>query len=151
MATSLVKWMIAALIFSFAQNNGVYSSNNHPFYVSVTEINHNAKDKTLEISCKIFTNDFETTLEKAFKTKVDLRSIKDKNENDKKINDYIISHLKINVDGKPVQVQFVGSEIKEEGTWSYFQINNIPAVKRIDIRNSILYESFESEINIMHV
>src|SRR5579862_8920555 len=108
MATSLVKWMIIPIFISLFQSRGIERPANHPFYVSVTEINHNAKDKTLEISCKIFTNDFETTLEKAFKTKVDLRSIKDKNENDKKINDYIISHLKINVDGKPVQVQFVG-------------------------------------------
>ncbi len=36
----------------------------HPFYVSVTEISHNAKDKTLEISCKLFSSDFETVLEK---------------------------------------------------------------------------------------
>ena len=36
----------------------------HPFYVSVTEINHNAADKTLEISCKMFTEDLEEILEK---------------------------------------------------------------------------------------
>ncbi|MEI8059397.1 MAG: DUF6702 family protein, partial [Ferruginibacter sp.] len=34
---------------------------NHPLFVSVTEIEHNAKDKTLEISCKIFTDDFENS------------------------------------------------------------------------------------------
>src|SRR6476661_2375693 len=34
----------------------------HPFHVSTTEINHNATDKTLEISCRIFTDDFESCL-----------------------------------------------------------------------------------------
>ncbi|SRR5579871_193230 len=151
MATSLVKWMIAALIFSFAQNNGVYSSNNHPFYVSVTEINHNAKDKTLEISCKMFTNDFEKALEKVFHTKADLTEPKDKNASDKMIFEYIQKHLQIKVDGKLQPLQFVGSENQAEATWSYFQVNNVPAVKRIDVMNNILYETFESEINIMHV
>ena len=37
----------------------------HPFYVSVTEINQNAAEKSLEISCKFFADDFEQTLEKA--------------------------------------------------------------------------------------
>ena len=37
-------------------------SAHHPIFVSVTQIDHNATDKTLEISCKIFTDDFEQTL-----------------------------------------------------------------------------------------
>lgn len=151
MAASLVKWMIIAWIFSFQPNNSYSLPEKHPFYVSVTEINHNAKDKTLEISCKIFTNDFESTLEKAFNTKVDLNNVKDKNAADKLISNYIIKHLQIKVDGKLQQLQFVGSENKEEGTWSYFQVNNVATLKRIDVMNNILYESFASEINIMHV
>ena len=31
----------------------------HPFYISVTEINQNPKEKTLEISCKLFAEDFD--------------------------------------------------------------------------------------------
>ena len=44
----------------------------HPFHMSVVEINHNVQDKTLEISCKIFTDDFEKVLAKTYNTKVDL-------------------------------------------------------------------------------
>ena len=151
MAASLVKWMIIAWMFNLQQNNLYSVKEKHPFYVSVTEINHNAKDKTLEISCKIFTNDFESALEKAFNTKVDLNNPKDKNAADKLISNYIIKHLQIMVDGKLQQLQFVGSENKEEGTWNYFQVNNVPSVKKIEVMNNILYESFASEISIMHV
>jgi hypothetical protein len=63
---------------------------------------------------------------------------------------YTIKHLQIKIDGKPVVLQFVGSEVKEEGDWSYFQVNNVPAVKRLDVSTSMLYESFETEINIIH-
>ncbi|MFM2339019.1 MAG: hypothetical protein RL115_2212, partial [Bacteroidota bacterium] len=44
----------------------------HPFHVSVIEVNHSSTDKSLEISCKIFTDDFERALIKNYKTKVDL-------------------------------------------------------------------------------
>ena len=50
----------------------------HPFYVSVTEINQNLKEKTLEISCKLFAEDFETTLNKDYKTTVDFTGVKSK-------------------------------------------------------------------------
>ena len=122
----------------------------HPLYVSVTEFNHNAKDKTIEISCKIFTNDFEAALEKTYHTKVDLSAPLDKKAADKMVGDYIIKHLQINVDGKPVTIEFVGSEKETDATWSYFQVNNIPSVKKLEVNNSLLYETFDGQINTMH-
>jgi hypothetical protein len=123
----------------------------HPLYISVTEINHNPKDKILEVSCKIFTNDFEAVLEKMAGAKVDLSSAKDKAASDKLIAGYVERHLRLKVDGKPVQLHFVGSENEEDGTWSYFQANDVATVKRIDATDELLYDGFNQEINIMHV
>ncbi len=123
----------------------------HPLYISVTEINHNSKDKILEVSCKVFTNDFEAVLEKMAGVKVDLSSAKDKAASDKLIAGYVERHLRLKVDGKPVQLHFVGSENEEDGTWSYFQVNDVPTVKRIDATDELLYDGFNQEINIMHV
>jgi hypothetical protein len=123
----------------------------HPFYVSVTEIQHNAKEKTLEISCKMFTNDLEATLEKSLHVKVDLAETGDKKAADKLIAAYVEKHLHLKVDGRPVALEFAGSERQAEAVWSYFQVKDIPAVKRIDISNSLLYDGFEQEINLMHV
>ena len=36
----------------------------HPFFVGVTEVQHNAKDKTLEVSVKLFAEDLEKTLDR---------------------------------------------------------------------------------------
>ncbi len=71
MASSLFKWLGGTILGLL-----LLSASPHPLYISVTEINHNAKDKILEVSCKIFTNDFETVLEKIAKTKVDLSPAK---------------------------------------------------------------------------
>ena len=63
MAALLYKWLF--LVFMTATGyTGQEKSGSpvHPFFVSVTEINHNAGDKNLEISCKIFTDDFEAAL-----------------------------------------------------------------------------------------
>lgn len=145
----ILKWFagpILCVITAFAP-----AAPAHPLYITVTEINHNPKDKILEISCKMFTNDFEAALEKMSGAKVDLSSRKDTATSDKWIVAYIERHLHLKVDGKPGQLHFVGAENEEDGTWSYFQVNDVPSVKKIDVTNDLLYDSFNTEINIMHV
>jgi hypothetical protein len=124
--------------------------NFHPYYISVVEINHNATDKTLEITCKIFTNDFETTLEKNYKAKVDLSNPKDKANTDKWITDYIKKHLSIKVDGKDVNLTYLGFEKDEEAVFSYFQVDNVANVKRVNVSNSLLHDFSDQQINIIH-
>jgi hypothetical protein len=124
----------------------------HPLFVSVTEMNYNAADKDLEISCKIFTDDFEKTLSNVYHTKVDLSAPSNKKENDKLVNDYVKTHLQLKLDNKPVTLTFVGFEKENDAIWSYFEVDNTPtAPKKIDVVNTILYESYDKQMNLMHV
>ena len=140
----LFKWLTTAWLC-------VFSAHTHPLYITVTEIKHNTKDRILEVSCKIFTNDFEAVLEKMSGSRVDLSAAATRAASDKLIDTYVGKHLRLKVDGKPVVLHFVGSEQENDGTWSYFQVNDVPAVKRIDAVDELLYDSFTQQINIMHV
>ena len=108
-------------------------------------------DKNIEISCRIFTDDLETTLTKVYQAKVDLFKPVNKAAIDKLIADYIKKHLIIKLDGKPAQLEYVGHEREEESVWSYFQVPNSAAPTKIEISNNILYDAFDQQINIMHV
>ncbi|MEP6711516.1 MAG: DUF6702 family protein, partial [Ferruginibacter sp.] len=119
--------------------------------VSVTEIEHNAKDKTLEVSCKIFTDDFEKTLRKTYNTHVDLLLAKDKPAMEKLVNDYLKKHLKIVVNGKPVALKYLGYEQIEEGIYSYYQVDNVTSVKKITVTDNILYEYKDEQISLLHI
>ena len=145
MVRSLYKWFSIGVICVFCGFRPV-----HPLYISVTEINHNAKDKILEVSCKVFTNDFEAVLEKMSGSKVDL-SAGEKTATNKLIDAYVQKHLRLKVDGRPVALHFVGSEKENDGTWSYFQVNEVSSVKKIEAVDELLYDSFNQQINIMHV
>ena len=147
MVATLYKWFSLALLGVFLTG----AARPHPLYISVTELKHNPKDKILEVSCKMFTNDLETALEKMAKVHVDLAAAKDKAASDKLIEEYVERHLRLKLDGKPVLLHFVGSEKENDGTWSYFQVNDVPAVKRIDVVNDLLYDSFNQQIGIVHV
>jgi hypothetical protein len=123
----------------------------HPIYVSVTEIQHNAKDKTLEISCKIFTSDFEAILKSKTKSKVNLLQPADKTLMESLVNQYIQQHLKIKVDGNLKPMEFLGYEQNEDAIQSFFEINDVAALKKIDVQDDILYEYKSEQISIIHV
>jgi hypothetical protein len=146
MVSFLFKWLVVGGLVLNLQSN-----NPHPIYVSVTEIEHNAKDKTLEISCKIFTDDLEKTLRQTYKGTVDLLHPKDKVAMDNLVNDYLQKHLLVKVEDKTVTLQFLGYEQQEEGIVSFYQVNNIPAVKKLDITDNILFEYKKEQISIIHV
>ena len=123
----------------------------HPFYVSVTQIEENTKENLMEVSCRIFTDDFEKTLRMHYTNHIDLLSPTDKVQMNKLINDYVSKHLSIAIDGKLHPLQFVGYEKNEEAVECYFQINNISVKKNISVFNNLLFEYKPEQINIVHV
>ena len=143
----LFKWLLMPFVwFSSGQNDYM-----HPVYTSVTEIEHNAKTNTLEVSCKIFTDDFEKTLRKVYKTKIDLENEKMKPAMDSLVNDYVKKHLSISTNGKQVRLQFLGFERIEEGIYSYYEAENVSPFKRMVIKNNLLFEYKKEQMNFIHV
>jgi hypothetical protein len=153
MAGNLFKWLSVVVLCLDTANagKGMETAKPHPLYISVTEISQNPKDKILEISCKVFTNDFEAVLEKMSGSRVDLSAPSDKASANRLIEQYVVKHLQLKVDGKPVTLHFVGSENENDGTWSYFQVNDVATVRRIDVVDALLYDGFAQQINILHV
>lgn len=142
----LFKWLFVSLMWLPHLGNM-----HHPIFVSVTEIEHNAKDKTLEVSCKIFTDDFEKTLRAEYKTHVDLLDEKVKSAMDKLVNDYVQRHLKITVDGKIISLKYLGFEKIEEGIYSYYQADNISIPKKIEVTDNVLLEYNVQQMNLVHI
>ncbi len=123
----------------------------HPFHVSVTEIEHSSQDKSLQISCKLFTDDFETILAKNYKTKVDLVNPANRAAMDSLIKKYLLSHLSVKADGKTVHFSYLGYEHEKEAVYGYVEAENIAAVKKIEISSTVLYDMFDDQVNIFHV
>ena len=160
MVTLLYKWcMIPVLSLSLFLNSAYdykmsapANVNIHPVHISTLEIEHNAADKNLEITCKIFWDDFETALTKKNNNKrVDLTNEKNLELNNKLISAYINNHLSLSIDGKQLSLSFVGFEKEDVVIYSYLEVNNISSVKKISITNNIMHDMFEDQTEIIHV
>jgi hypothetical protein len=123
----------------------------HPFFVSLTEVQHNEKAKRLEVSCKVFSNDLEATLEKNYHANIDILKPGDRARIEPLIRDYLQKHFQVLVDGKPVSFQFLGYEIEEDATWCYLEAGKINQVKRLEVKNDVLFAEHPTQTNLLHV
>lgn len=123
----------------------------HPFFMSVIDINHNAKEATLEISVRVFSDDLEKTLQQFSKQKIDIVNPAQKELIEKQLQAYVSQRLKLNVNGKPVNFRILGYEQQMESTWCYFEVENQPLVNTVDVNCSLLYDYESNQVNIVHM
>lgn len=128
----------------------------HKYYVSICEIDHNPKQKKLEISLKLFFDDIAYTLEKQYNIKLDqshnTTQLHDENI-DQYLFDYINENLEINVNGKTLKLEWVGKELEQRGEilWCYIEAPKVANPNRIAIHNTLLFDFFPEQVNLVHI
>jgi hypothetical protein len=149
MASSIYKWCLLP-VMTLLIAAGEPAAPPHPLHLSVVEINHNAREKTLEISCKIFTDDFERILSKNYKTNADLYNA-DRKAMDKLVKDYLQTHLIIKADDRPLTLSYLGYEKEDEVTYGYIQVENVAGVKKVEVTDKLMLDMFDDQISLIHV
>lgn len=123
----------------------------HPFHVSVTEVNHNQQEATLEMQCKIFTDDFEAAIAKQYNQKVDLIDKSVHESMDSLVRRYVLSHVQVKINGKLMAPTYLGFEQEKEAVYVYVEYPKTPAViQEVEYFNNLLYDYYTDQINILH-
>lgn len=121
----------------------------HPSYVAVVEAEYLPKEKLMGISCKIFSDDLESTLKTFSGKEVDILKGEKKKNNDL-LKRYFASHLSIVIDSHAYQPAYLGFENDNEATWVYLELKNINSPAHIDIITDLLYDFNKSQTNIVY-
>ncbi|MGJ7033921.1 DUF6702 family protein [Niabella hirudinis] len=123
----------------------------HPFHVSATEIEYSSKTRRLEISTRIFTDDFESVLARSYKTRVDFSDKSQKASLNELVTKYITTHLSIRSSGRALPLNFFGWEVDHEAVYVYTTADAAAFnAGNITVENTILYELFRDQVNIVH-
>lgn len=125
------------------------SVNAHKFYVSVTEVEYVKEKQSVQIISRIFIDDLENTLRKRYDKRL---MFSPKNETEE-VNVYLQRYLKdkinITINGTPVNFKFIGKEYDNDILFCYLEVTGIKNIKTFDITNSLLFDSFEDQQNIV--
>jgi hypothetical protein len=126
----------------------------HRYYFSLSEIKVNTEKKTLELSCKLFTDDVENALLKLNHSKVDLGSSSEKKAVQQQVSTYLHERLKIVINGLPCPLELIGFETENDIAWFYLEAKvNVgrKAAVKMKVTNSLLYDFLPDQSNIIHV
>lgn len=127
-----------------------FSGLRHPFYLGVEEVKYNQKTQSLEISIRLFTDDFEKCLSSHFNKPVNLFIHDASPQLDSMVAKYLARHFQILHQSAPLPMHFIGYEKSEEATWSYFE-SPLPVLPQsLIIHNRLLYDCIREQSNIMH-
>jgi len=123
----------------------------HKFYVSVTQIEYNQEQKSLQIISRIFIDDIEEVLRKRYDETIELVSEKEEAKIDQYLSTYLNQKLGITVNGEKMFFKFIGKEYDNDLVLCYLEVENVPALKTITVSNQALMDFFDEQQNIIHV
>ena len=116
----------------------------HTFYTTLTRLDYNAKEKTLEITVEVFTHDVDQIL------KVSEKKAEKSATEDEKIFAYLKKNFIVrDAAENALSLEWIGTESKVDTTYFYVRISNVESFENFSLQNTIFFESYPEQKNLV--
>ncbi len=124
----------------------------HPVHVSVTEVEYSEKNKSLQITFRIFIDDLELSIQKKLNQEsLDLLEPKNGMTTNQLVSAYLNEHFKIKLDGKQAKIKYLTHEIEDLAIICYLEIENVRKIKSLEVTNTVIQEIHADQSNLVHI
>ena len=123
----------------------------HPVHIAITQVDYNSTTGSLEVTHKIYIDDFESALELHTDKDFKLGTEREMENSDKYVQEYIEKQFKLTVNGKEIAPVYVGRENDLDAIWIYQEVKNVGELKDIKLHNALLLDLYDDQKNILHV
>lgn len=124
----------------------------HPIHLSITEIDHNEKSKSLQVTTRIFIDDLELSIRhKINDEELDLLEPGKGRTTDELVKAYLAEMVKLKVDKKAVKFNYLGHEIEGPAMICYVEIENVKKFSAIEITNKVILDTHDDQSNLVNV
>lgn len=124
----------------------------HPIHVSVTEIEYDEADGSLEIMMRVFIDDLELSLRNSLNQPgLDILNPPKGVKLDDLVRDYLTKHFKISLDKKIQKISYLGHEREGEALIFYIEGKDVQKWRTIGIHNDIIMATYDDQSNLVHV
>ena len=124
----------------------------HKHYVSVTNVKYSKKDAAIQITSRIFIDDFERLLQERYALKANLATDDELSVAQEYIEKYIVEKFEVKLDAQTVSYNFIGKKYDGDIMVCYLEVPKVilSEVSSIQIKNSMLTDIFDEQQNIVH-
>ncbi len=123
----------------------------HKFYLSVTDIEHSEKNKSLQIITKVFIDDMEDALNERYDITANLSSKNESKAADLYLEKYLKKKIQLTINGEERSFVFLGKEFEEDLMLCYLEVEQVEKLESIEVVNSVLCDMFDEQQNILHI
>ena len=121
----------------------------HKYHTSLAQVVYNAEEKTVEVSLRVFADDLELALTRRAGRVVSLDRTKDA---DMLVLSYLRDTFAIrNRAGEAKALKWVGMELRSGVAWLYVEAEMPEGFSGARLRDHVLFELFEGQINTVSV
>lgn len=130
-----------------------FTTTDHAFHLSKTDLVFQPKEKTLQITMHIFIDDLELALEKQGKKSLLIGTEKEKLGVNELIINYLKQNFSLTINDKKTAYAFVGKEptSDRQALWIYLEVKNLKDIKALTVENKVLTEVYADQKNMVQV
>ena len=121
----------------------------HKYYISVTQVDYIQEKRSVQITTRIFIDDFEKILQERYNENIVLAGKEETKEVNKYIETYLRNKIRVRINDKDMNLIFIGKEYDIDIIQCYIEIQNVTQVKSIEITNEVLFDLFEDQQNMI--
>ena len=123
----------------------------HPYYVSTLDIDYRPEREALQITMRVFTDDWQLMLNTHYDKS--LRLDPDTNEEQMLIHstDYLLQYLELNLNDTYVNPSVLGREYHDDQLVLYLEVMGVVELQTLAVSNRILFAELEGQQNIVRI
>ena len=107
----------------------------HKYYVSVTKIDYIKETGAVQITSRIFIDDFEKLLRGRYDEALVLNTGKSEDQIDIYIEKYLKLKLQININTQKQPLTFIGKAYEDDKVVCYLEIENVQEINQFEVKN----------------
>ena len=123
----------------------------HPYYVSTLEIDYRPDRAALQITMRVFTDDWQLMLNTHYDKALRLDPDTDREQILIHSIDYLQQHLELNLNGTDVTPSVLGREYQDDQLVMYLEVAGVAELQSLAVSNRILFAELEGQQNIVRI
>ena len=121
----------------------------HKYYLSLTQIEYNKDQKSLEVIINVFMDDIELAINKEYAIDLNLTTKDELKDADVYFHNYLTKNLTFTIDNDIVTHNYIGKEYEGDLVYFYLEIAVKENPKSLEVFNTILLTYFEQQQNVV--
>ena len=121
----------------------------HKYYISVTQINYVKEKESVQITSRLFIDDFENALKTNYDENILLAEKDEAKIIDTYMQRYLQDKIKLRINNKAVTFNFIGKEYEGDIVRCYLEVEHVKSIESFLITNSVLFDLQKDQQNIV--